>query len=71
MDVMDQYYKNMVEVEIALANKSPVLEAEYQLDRPSAISLYDSLVPQLKHLARSKPAFEREHIEQRNKMNRE
>ena len=38
MDKMDNYYKEMVTAELALAIKNPVLEAEYQINfKPSPL----------------------------------
>ena len=53
MDTMDRYYQLMIETEIKLAQRNPVIEAEYHMrDEPRApFGLYDCLVPTLrKHL---------------------
>ena len=38
----------MATVELRLATKSPVFEAEYAIDEATSLSLYDCLVPRLK-----------------------
>ena len=44
----------MVHLEQCLAQKTPVMEAEFALDERSALSLYDCLVPTLKEHRRFK-----------------
>ena len=48
---MDDYYRNMIESEIKLAQRNPVFEAEYRMndDPRDPLRLYDCLVPTLKN----------------------
>ena len=41
-------------LEIAVAQKTPVMEAEYAIDDKSKLSLYDCLIPKLKEFRRFK-----------------
>ena len=62
MDKMDNYYKEMVTAELALAIKNPVLEAEYQINfKPSPLQLFEGFLPQLKKYMVSKPVFSEVH----------
>ena len=58
MDKMDNYYRDMIVSEVALAMKNPVLEAEYELsDEAPPLNLFDCILPKLKRYLKSKPAF--------------
>ena len=63
MDIMDEYYKMMIEAELRLAQRNPVIEAEYRLqDDPRApFRLYDCLMPTLKKYLKSRPLYEESH----------
>ena len=46
------YSKIVKDLEVALALKSPVMEAENAIDDRTALSLYDCLIPKLKEQRR-------------------
>ena len=44
----DQSIREMALLEVALAQKTPVMEAEYAMDNRTALDFYDCLVPKLR-----------------------
>ena len=48
MKYAEKAIQDMSSVEVALAQKTPVMEAEYAMDDRTALSLYDCLVPKLR-----------------------
>ena len=63
MDKMDDYYRNMIESEIKLAQRNPIIEAEYRMndDPHDPLRLYDCLVPTLTNHLISRPLYEEYH----------
>ena len=60
-DIIMQYW---MMTETALAQKSPVMEAEYAYDERTALSLYDCLIPKLKENVRLiRPKYYTETVE--------
>ena len=57
-------YERWLETEQAFAQRTPIMQAEYALDRTSALSLYDGLLPRLReHRRFQKDKVERDEIE--------
>ena len=48
MKKADQCIREVSLVEVALAQKTPVMEAEYAIDDRTALDFYDCLIPKLK-----------------------
>ena len=71
MDKMDSYHKDMVQAELALALRNPILEAEYYLNDEQPLNLYEGLLPQLRKYCRSRPSYVAEHKEMRAMLQRE
>lgn len=52
MDDYSRVQKDLTQAQVSLAQKSPIMEAEFALDDRTPLSLFDCLLPMLKEQRR-------------------